>query len=322
MNKSNKFSIRDKFKISLSKFLSVENKYKYNYIDVGSSLPLNNFISYFSNIFNLYLFEPNINEYEKLINKFQNHKNINLSKKAIGTKKNLTINLYSNKNLSSVLNINNTYRHVHPKHKLLGKIKIDGIRLDDLLKNNNNSILKIDAQGYSFECLKSAKNILNKIPVIIIEAEKVQMYKKQKLDFDIVKYLHNKNYVMLGELTNYNKSLNKKNRRLNFYFKEFTYSKDLFFIKNFFEKKLSYDQTILTVICLTLFSYCDLAFYLIQNSNLHLTTKKKLKNLVNLKVSQNKFIINYYLKKFKQNKISFKKLYETLAWTDEKSILK
>jgi len=73
---------------------------------------------------------------------------------------------------------------------------------------------------------------------------------------------------------------------------------------------------------LTLFSYCDLAFYLIQNSNLHLTTKKKLKNLVNLKVSQNKFIINYYLKKFKQNKISFKKLYETLAWTDEKSILK
>ena len=47
----------NKFKQTIGDFLSTQ--IKYNYIDVGSSLPLNNFINLFSDFFNIYLFEPN-----------------------------------------------------------------------------------------------------------------------------------------------------------------------------------------------------------------------------------------------------------------------
>ena len=220
---------KSNFKKILHKFLITQSKY--NYIDVGSSLPLNKFVSYFFDIFNIYLFEPNSSEYLKLSEKFKKEK-IFLFQKAIGLKK-LSVNLYSNKNLSSILKINEIYKDIHPIYKHKGKTTIKGIKLDKILNNNFNSILKIDAQGYGYECLVSAKNILNKIPVIIIEAEKIQMYRNQKLDYEISNFLNKNNYMLVGEITNYKKSLQKKNRKLNFYFNEFTYAKDLLFVKTF-----------------------------------------------------------------------------------------
>ncbi len=199
---------KSNFKKILRQFLTTQSKY--NYIDVGSSLPLNNFVSYFFDIFNIYLFEPNSSEYSKLSEKFKKKKNIFISKKAIGLKKKLSVNLYSNKNLSSILKINEIYKDIHPIYKHKGKTTIKGIKLDKILNNNFNSILKIDAQGYGYECLVSAKNILNKIPVIIIEAEKVQMYRNQRLDYEISNFLNKYNYILVGEITNYKKSLQKK----------------------------------------------------------------------------------------------------------------
>lgn len=312
--------VKSEFKKKLHQFLITQGKF--NYIDVGSSLPLNNFISYFIDVFNFYLFEPNSKEYVKLQEKFKEKKNIFISRKAIGLKKKLSVNLYSNKNLSSVLKINKTYKDIHPNFKLNGKIEIEGVRLDKILKNNFNSILKIDAQGYGYECLLSAKNILKKIPVLVIEAEKVQMYENQKLDFEITKFLKDNKYIMVGEITNYNKSLEKKNRKLNFYFKEFTYARDLLFVKNFFEEKLDQEQLVLIIVCLTLFNYNDLALYLLQNSDLNYKLKMKLKKLIKLRFLDNKMLIKYKFSQLKNNKISLKKFCQNLNWNDEKSVFK
>ena len=312
--------IKSNFKKIFHQFLITQSKY--NYIDVGSSLPLNNFVSYFFNIFNIYLFEPNSREYSKLSEKFKKKKNIFISKKAIGLKKKLSVNLYSNKNLSSVLKINKIYNDIHPNYKYKGQTTIKGVKLDKILANNFNSILKIDAQGYGYECLVSAKNILKKIPVIIIEAEKVQMYRNQKLDYEISNFLNKYNYMLVGETTNYKKSLHKKNRKLNFYFNEFTYAKDLLFVKNFFEKKIDKNQTILIILCLILFHFNDLAYYLIQKSKIDKNLKIKLNELIRYRIKDNKKLIESKFHKLQKKKISLKKFCQILNWNDEITIFK
>lgn len=312
--------VKTNFKKKFHQFLISQGKY--NYIDVGSSLPLNNFVSYFFDFFNIYLFEPNSKEYSKLNEKFKKKKNIFISKKAVGLNKKLSVNLYSNKNLSSILKINELYKDIHPNYKQIGQTTIKGVKIDKILNNNFNSILKIDAQGYGYECLLSAKNILKKIPVIIIEAEKVQMYKNQKLDYEISNFLNKNNYLLAGEITNYKKSLKKKNRKLNFYFKEFTYAKDLFFVKNFFEKKINKNQTILILLCLILFNFNDLAYYLLQKSKIDKNVKIKLNELIQFRIKENKKLIESKFYKLQSKKISLKKFCQVLNWDDEITIFK
>jgi FkbM family methyltransferase len=308
----------NKFKQTIGNFLSTE--IKYNYIDVGSSLPLNNFINLFSDFFNIYLFEPNEKEYEKLKKFTKKKKNFFLQNKAIGLKKSLSVNLYSNKNLSSVLKVNENLNAIHPKFKFIRKAKVRAVRIDDIIKTNSLSVLKIDAQGYGLECLKSAKKILNKIPIVIIEAEKYQMYKNQKLDFDIANYLHNKNFMQVGNITDYKKSLHPNNKKLNSYFKEIIYSSDILFVKNFFIKKLNKNEYILIILFLTIFHFCDLAFYVLEKSNLSLHLKRKLKSLIISRLKINKFVLKKYFQKMQQKKISLSKFVKFSSWNDENNI--
>ena len=44
----------------------------------------------------------------------------------------------------------------------------------------NNSLIKIDVQGYEYEVLVGAKKILNKIKYLIIEISNKKIYQKQK----------------------------------------------------------------------------------------------------------------------------------------------
>ena len=292
---------------------------KYNYVDVGSSLPLNNFVNFFLDFCNIYLFEPNQKEFEKLKKIFKK-KNFYLSNNAIGLKKYLTINLYSNKNLSSVFKVNNNLKVVHPSYEFIKKIKVKAIRIDQAVKSNLLTVLKIDAQGYGLECLQSAKKILTRVPIIIVEAEKYQMYKNQKLDFDIARFLHKNNYLQVGNLTDYKKSLDSSNRKYNSYFKEITYSSDVLYVKNFFIKKLSSEEYKILILFLTIFNYCDLAIYLLEKSNLNLFYKKKLKNIVLSKIKINKLNLEKNFKLAQQKKISLSKFFESLSWTSEISL--
>jgi FkbM family methyltransferase len=310
--------IKNNFQDALTNFL-ILNKNKYNYLDVGSSLPLNKFVKLIENQFNIFLFEPNITEYQKLKKKLSN-KEYFIENKAIGLGRSLGINIYNNKNLSSALKLNNAYNALHPKYKLKKKIKVRSENLYKYISNKNINVLKIDTQGYGYQCLKSAKKKLKNVPVIIIELEKYELYKKQYLNHDISKFLYDQNYIMIGNTCDYNKSIISENRKSNLYFREITYSQDFLFIKNIFTQKLNDQAYELIIIFLTIFNFCDLAHFALLKSNLTSKSKLQLKNVINIKLANNKLIVKKLHKDLLKNKISVKKFIESISWENENSI--
>ena len=304
----------------LNKFLSY-NKLNFDYLDIGSSLPLNQYIGYLEKHFNIHLFEPNQIEAEKLSIKFFKMENFKINPNAISLNKNLKVNIYDNKNMSSFLKLNKVYKPFHPKCKIIKNEKTNSITLDNYLKKDKKYVLKVDAQGYSYECIKSAKKKLKNIPVIITELENYELYKSQKLSHDICDFLYKKNYIKIGNIGSYNKSLIKKNRKKNLYFREITYSNDVIFIKNIFNQKLNNQEYIIIIIFLTIFNFCDFANYTLnQINNLKKPIKNELQKIINSKLKGNKFTIEKKYKELKAKKISLKEFVESISWTNEKSV--
>lgn len=90
------------------------------------------------------------------------------------------------------------------------KIKVKIEKLDNILKKKKlqNTLMKIDVQGYEYQVLKGASKILDKINYIIIELSSNKIYKKQILKKKILKFLSKKNFFVIKI---YNKSYVKKN---------------------------------------------------------------------------------------------------------------
>lgn len=303
-----------------NEFLS-NNNFKFDYIDIGSSLPLNKYVNYLEKHFTIHLFEPNKIEAKKLNNKFLKKKNYIINSKAISLDNNSKVNIYDNKNMSSFLELNKIYHPFHPKCKIIKREKINSIPLEKYLKKNKKYILKVDAQGYSFECIKSAKDKIKNIPVIITELENYELYKNQKLSHSISDYLYKNDYIQIGNLGSYKKSLIKKNRKKNLYFREITYSNDVIFVKNFFGKKLDKNTCIIIIIFLIIFNFHDLAIYIIRKSkNLKYLLKNELEKIIKIKLKGNKIAIKKKYEDLIMKKISLKEFVENISWTNEKSI--
>lgn len=307
------------FYIKLNKFFD-NYKFKFNYLDIGSSLPLNKYIRYLEKNFTIHLFEPNQTEAKKLKLKFFKKKNFIINQKAISNKNNLKVNIYSNKNMSSFLKLNKMYKAFHPKCKIIKKEDTHCIKLENYVKKNEKYILKVDAQGYSYQCIQSAKKKLQNIPIIITELENYELYKNQKLAHELSDYLYKDDYIQVGNIGSYNKSLIKKNRKNNLYFREITYSNDVIFIKNIFKKRLDAETYIVIIIFLTIFNFCDFAYYILNKADkLSLPLRKELRKLVKYKMIGNKYIIKRKYKELLMKKISLKKFAENISQTNEHS---
>ena len=74
--------------------------------------------------------------------------------------------------------------------------------LDRIIKGENlikPILIKIDVQGYEFEVLKGAGNILRQTKYIIIEVSENEIYKGQSLTNEIINYLENFNFSSTNE---------------------------------------------------------------------------------------------------------------------------
>ena len=99
---------------------------------------------------------------------------------------------------------NNLFRNTNVVSTETVKIK----KLSSFLHRLKKPIfLKIDVQGYELEVLKGAD--LNQLQYIYLEGSYVRLYKNQPLIKDIVKYLSNRNFELIGEY-NLIKKNNKK----------------------------------------------------------------------------------------------------------------
>jgi FkbM family methyltransferase len=143
------------------------------------------------------IFEPLLTEFNILSNIFKKNNNIKIFNFAVG---NLIGQKYiyetKDKDSSSILKPTRLQLRYFPKTFIVNSYKVKMVRLKYFLKNLNKPIfLKIDVQGYELEVLKGAS--LSDIKYIYLEASYIQLYKKQPLIDDIIKYLLSKNFKLI-----------------------------------------------------------------------------------------------------------------------------
>lgn len=166
-------------------------------IDVGAYI--GNTVKLYQNYFpryKIFCFEPFLESYYYLNNRFSNDSNISIFNKAIGCKDE-TRKLY----LSNFPNLNSLHK---PKARSWGfnddkSVVVETITLDDFCSKNNIKhidILKLDVQGSELDVLKGCKTILEggQISLIYIEWQVVPLYENHHKYYKIAEFLGNYNY--------------------------------------------------------------------------------------------------------------------------------
>ena len=300
-------------------YKSLSKKYDFNYLDIGSSVPLNKYLLELCEVFNVNLYEPNIKEYNKLLELKKKTKNLDAFPYGISNKSKEKLNIYHRPNFSSIYSIDEKYNHfVRGKLRKTSTVRVKCITLKTALNkiiklsekktNNISNALKIDTQGHNINCLKSSGKKIDQFAVIILENDYFPIYKNQSLYFDTGKFLHEKKYIRIGSICDLEWSFSKNNLKNNHLYNELEHSTDALFIKNIFErKKLSDIDNLLIIFFLIIFNFIDLAQFYILRSQLETKIKKKLllysvKKLRKNKNSKIKLINNFLQKKITLNK--------------------
>ena len=273
-----------------------------NYFDIGAALPHNRFLKNYKNIFKLIFFEPDKKSFDKL--KKLEKKN-QVFKIAISQKKNIYLNTYDSRNLSSIYKLDNRYSKIIKKNRLIEKIKIKSKRLDHFIKKdykNHGNTLKIDVQGSALDCIKSAGKKLNFFSVVIVEGDLIPIYKNQNMFGEVESFLYNKKFINIGSICSFHKSVYKKNiKHINY--RELNYSNSYLYVKNFFTKKLKINEYLNILLFLLEFKYYDLSEFLIKEKfiyeDLNIQTKLK-KLLIKLKKNDN-YELKTFIKRFTKN---------------------
>ena len=161
----------------------------------------------------IHCFEPNKNEVEKLVLKYQNENSIVLNNVAVGEKPgNLEFNIYAESAHSSFRNLIPNTTWIKIRSQALGiksekynlkKVNTEIITLDDYCSKKNINkidILKIDTQGYEDKVLEGAINLLkqNKIKMIQLELIFSEIYENPLNIYDVEKHLIPNKYKCFG----------------------------------------------------------------------------------------------------------------------------
>lgn len=145
----------------------------------------------------IFIFEPLLSEFNILSNIFKKNNNIKIFNFAVGNSISWKY-IYETKDndSSSILRPSSLQLRYFPKTFIIKSYKVKMVKLKYFLKNLKKPIfLKIDVQGYELEVLKGAS--LNEIKYIYLEASYIQLYKKQPLIDDIIRYLSSKNFKLI-----------------------------------------------------------------------------------------------------------------------------
>ncbi|MDA7812495.1 FkbM family methyltransferase [Candidatus Pelagibacter sp.] len=142
-------------------------------------------------------------------NKFKNSKII-IENYAIGSvKKKVSLKQLKESSSSTIRNLNENSKYFKKKLFFLQgdkrspffkEVEVDQIRLSDyLVKNNIGSIdfLKIDTEGYEFEVLIGAKDVLSKISIVLFEHHYDDMIAKNYKFSDIHNFFLTNNFTQL-----------------------------------------------------------------------------------------------------------------------------
>ncbi len=190
-------------------------------IDVGANIGQFSLLASVESSAIIYAFEPNKEALKKFKINFHNNNKVKLFNFALGEKETSKSFYITNKNDSSSL-----LEPIEKELNKFGKIKVENVenitiqRADEILNKYNldNSILKIDVQGYELNVLQGFEKIIDKIDTIYCECSFIEFYKDQPLVFEIINFLSNKSFDLI---TIYNPEIrNNKVIQSDFLFKK------------------------------------------------------------------------------------------------------
>tara|TARA_B100000902_G_C27079591_1_gene798202 strand:+ start:164 stop:916 length:753 start_codon:yes stop_codon:yes gene_type:complete len=193
--------------MALLKLAHLKNKYslditKIAHVGAHKGQEVEEYINVFPNV-QINLFEPQINLFQYLQEKFGNQKNITLHNFALGSlNDSSTMFISDNDGQSSSFYKPKIHLVEHPEVKFHENNSIFDIKVLDELGIKNIDFLNIDTQGFELEVLKGSANVLSEdVKYIILEINKKELYEGCPLVKDIDAYL--KKYEFIRTDTHY-----------------------------------------------------------------------------------------------------------------------
>jgi len=148
-------------------------------------------------------FEPLSLAYKKLKTISSKDNNWDALNLALGNKNETrTINIASNMDSSSLLNMLPSHLKSAPESAYIDKEIIEVITLDSIFNKyyvqNDNIYMKIDTQGFEKEVLEGSKNSLAKIKGIQLEMSIVPLYENSATYLEMIKFLYDLDYELFS----------------------------------------------------------------------------------------------------------------------------
>ncbi len=169
-------------------------------------------------------FEPVLTIHEKLVKNSLNDEKWEIYEPiALGNKSSKNeINISQNSVSSSLLNMTSEHLESAPESKFIGKQSIMEKKLDDIFFDLNikekNLFLKIDTQGYEYEVLKGAEEVLKKFKGVLVEVSLTNLYEGQKDWLEIVTFLKNRGFTLWSVDRGFSNKKNGKTLQLDICF--------------------------------------------------------------------------------------------------------
>lgn len=235
---------------------------KINYVDVGARDDISNLLNKIQDNLNVYGFETDPDENELLKKKFPNRKYYKYG--LWSTKKTLELFVTKDPSSSSLykpnISENNNYKDIyHDNRKIIKKLKIKVLKMDDLIEISPDFI-KIDTQGSEYDIIKGATEILlNNCPLISLETWTRDVYKGSPTFEKIIPILTNLGYEILDmELC----AAEKHKTKHAVQSKQTVSGYEIVFGRKNLEMIGDNDTKLKYILLLDLFGYRDLALFL------------------------------------------------------------
>lgn len=143
-------------------------------------------------------FEPSPEAFKNLSS--SNYQNRKFIQSAIGNGSEFELNLCTAPGMNSLLKPNLELLDIFPMYSKWAEIKdtlkINTKKLDDFEIARPVKFLKIDVQGFEFEILKNAENILNNLSVLQLDLSPTPLYEGESSLFIIGAWLESKGYIL------------------------------------------------------------------------------------------------------------------------------
>lgn len=203
------------FEIRNARYFDARNAYNTQHAILNRVKPLNQFTIFDIGAFDgrstvqykmlfpqafIYAFEPFNESYSILKEKTKNYSNVNTYNLGLyETTGKLNLNCNISPSTNSILDSNEIQNEIDDVTKTIKTQTIEVTTLDQFARLNQIEIidiLKLDVQGTELSVLKGSKELLakQKIKLIYLETEFVEIYKSQPLFNDLFYYLKKYNY--------------------------------------------------------------------------------------------------------------------------------